>query len=439
MTPKASTLVLIIGGGLGGLALAQRLRTAGISATVFERDGGPSARTQGYRISINDDGLAALRALLPTPRFAALATLEAREVGRDFHFATGGLAPLLRFRAGSGVGALTVSRGRLRALLGEGLDVRWNQRLSDFSEDDGGVTAHFADGSRARGQLLIGCDGAGSDVRERMRARGGRGLPELVPTGLVSVGAVIPRSAEWERALPLNRDGAVQHLGPDGTAMFVSFCERDDGAGALLWVLSRRDPDAARDDRGYQRLGATPAGRAQLLADCLARVERSGWHPALRQLVRATPADAVIDPIALKATKMPKPQRQPMWPTGRVTLLGDAAHAMPPQRGIGGNTAFVDAQVLAERLIDAEAAPAMIDWRALSRDYERDLMKRGRRAVEESNETADLCHLTGTLPVALRNTILRAVDRLAAAKAALAGAFRTANSAENTLDLRRQP
>jgi 2-polyprenyl-6-methoxyphenol hydroxylase-like FAD-dependent oxidoreductase len=420
-TPHSPT-ILLIGGGLGGLALAQRLTAAGLRAIVFERDAGPTARAQGYRISLNDLGLGALRALLPSDRFAALAAIEAAGVGRDFHFATGRHTPLLRFRSGRGVGAITVSRGRLRRLLAEGLDVRWNQRLVGFRDERDGVVAELADGTTVRGDLLVGCDGAGSDVRALLHARGGYRVPELIATHLVSLGAVVPRTPAYAAALPLLADGAVQHFGPAGLAMFVSACEGDDGRPLLLWVLSRRDP------------AWTGADRAALLADCIARVDGDGWHPALRRLVRETPADALIDPIVLRATRHRRGRRRrPLWASGRVTLLGDAAHTMPPQRGIGGNHAFEDARQLAARLVDAaaRATPVAIDWPRLALGYERELFARGRAAVEESTETADLCHFRHPLLVALRDRVLRVVDRVAAWR------LKTANSAAGTPDFPR--
>jgi 2-polyprenyl-6-methoxyphenol hydroxylase-like FAD-dependent oxidoreductase len=106
---------------------------------------------------------------------------------------------------------------------------------------------------------------------------------------------------------------------------------------------------------------------------------------------------------------------------------------MPPQRGIGGNHAWQDARVLAARLVGAvEEGP--IDWPRLLLGYERELFRRGRAAVEESMEMADLCHLESRLAAALRNGVLRAVDKLAAAKHAF---IKRASSAENKLGFPR--
>lgn len=59
--------VLIAGGGIGGLCLAQALRANGVSAAVYERDSSPAGRAEGYRLHINPAGARSLRACLPAP------------------------------------------------------------------------------------------------------------------------------------------------------------------------------------------------------------------------------------------------------------------------------------------------------------------------------------------------------------------------------------
>src|SRR5579875_2205681 len=63
----STTSVVVAGGGLGGLCLAQGLRRRGVAVTVLERDPSPAVRGQGYRIHLDPDGLAALRHCLPEP------------------------------------------------------------------------------------------------------------------------------------------------------------------------------------------------------------------------------------------------------------------------------------------------------------------------------------------------------------------------------------
>src|SRR3954463_60025 len=112
-------LIAIVGAGIGGLALAHGLIAAGHRVVVFERDGDPDSREQGYRISLNGMGVAALRALLPESRFSALSDVSVAGVGEEFAFATPSMRPLLRLRADDG--ARTVRRAALRRHLSQGV------------------------------------------------------------------------------------------------------------------------------------------------------------------------------------------------------------------------------------------------------------------------------------------------------------------------------
>ena len=74
-----------------------------------------------------------------------------------------------------------------------------------------------------------------------------------------------------------------------------------------------------------------------------------------------------------------------MVPTGRVTLLGDAAHAMPTEKGLGGNNVLEDARLLSVLLADS---PKPIDWLELIEKYEREMFARVKTAVQESENAA---------------------------------------------------
>jgi 2-polyprenyl-6-methoxyphenol hydroxylase-like FAD-dependent oxidoreductase len=218
----------IVGAGLGGLALAQGLATVGRRVTVFERDTGPDSREQGYRISLNGLGVAALRALLPDERFAALSDVDVSGVGESFTFATAGMRALLTFQRDAG--ARTVRRG---------IRVRWGSHVVGVEERSSGVVLRLADGETVATDLVVGADGAGSSVREALRSTGAP-VPEIVDLGIVSIGGHVDRAGGWDERLQLNRAGAVQYFGPAGWSLFVSFCEREDRTPTVLCALSRR-------------------------------------------------------------------------------------------------------------------------------------------------------------------------------------------------------
>lgn len=177
--------VVVIGAGLGGLALAQGLRRAGISVAVYERDATPVIRNQGYRIRIDPNGIAALRTVLTRPAYDVFAATAGTPGGVTATY-DHELNLLHRFEqppvpALPGGGNLAVNRQTLREILLAGLDgvVRFGARFTRFESRPDGVTAHFEDGSVAVGDVLVGADGAGSVTRQQL-------LPEarVVDAGL---------------------------------------------------------------------------------------------------------------------------------------------------------------------------------------------------------------------------------------------------------------
>src|SRR5262245_58428583 len=92
--------ILIIGAGLGGLALAQGLNRSGFKVKVFERDESPTSRSQGYRISMRLLGMTALRELLPPEKMNRLSIAKIADMGDGFTFANEKMIPLLRIPPG---------------------------------------------------------------------------------------------------------------------------------------------------------------------------------------------------------------------------------------------------------------------------------------------------------------------------------------------------
>jgi 2-polyprenyl-6-methoxyphenol hydroxylase-like FAD-dependent oxidoreductase len=165
--------VVIVGGGLGGLCLAQGLKKAGVSVAVYERDRTRTDRLQGYRIHIDPDGSRALHECLPLDLFKAF-DLTAGVETRGFNFVSHRLEELLHIDLTKVVVSDPIARHRavsritLRQVLLDGLEnaVHFDKRFLRYEETpDGRVIAHFDDGSSAIGDILVGADGANSKVR----------------------------------------------------------------------------------------------------------------------------------------------------------------------------------------------------------------------------------------------------------------------------------
>ena len=123
--------ILIIGAGLGGLALAQGLIKSGFNVTVFERDESPTSRPQGYRISIRSLGMNALSMLLPPEKLSRLSIAKVKDVGDGFTCANEKMEPFFSVPQGQDA-AVQFLRSELRSLLSEGVNIEWNKRLVMF-------------------------------------------------------------------------------------------------------------------------------------------------------------------------------------------------------------------------------------------------------------------------------------------------------------------
>lgn len=382
--------VLVIGGGIGGLCLAQGLKKAGVSVAVYERDRTRTDRLEGFRLHINPAGSRALHECLPHALWEALVA-TAGDPG-DLGFLTERLRELMIIEddisypeaADPAESSHAVDRVTLRQLLLASLDdvVHFDKKYERYERSsDGKVTAFFADGTSATGDVLVGADGANSSVRRQY-------LPhaERVETEAVGVGLKFPltdRSRAW---LPPRLATAKNMIiAPAPYFLFTSVFERrSDPAGALSGIggeaIGPRPEllvDTSRDYQSYilcafvARRDAYPPGVRDLDGSGLQRVVEAmigGWHPDLRRLVAEADPESVM-PV-WHGTSVPVAA----WESTNVTLIGDAIHSMPPVGGLGGNTALRDANLLCRTLTavhhgEASLLPAIHGYEAEMLDY----------------------------------------------------------------------
>jgi salicylate hydroxylase len=379
--------VVVIGGGIGGLTLAQGLLGAGVDTEVFERDRTPTDRMQGYRVHINPSGSRALHACLPPHLFDAFVASAAAPnpragIGIYSHrlreliwFGGIGDAPPDRVDSGK-----SVSRISLRQVLLAELDnaMHFDKTFAHYQVNpDTTVTAHFTDGSSASGDILVGADGGNSRVRQQYLPHAPR-----LDTRVTGIQGRVWLTDDIRARLPARLpDGPAMIFGPGGSGMFLAMHEFPPipadlteivGAEAatqrdfVMWgLLARR----AKFPSDLDQLN-----EAELLTLASDRIAR--WHPAVRGLVAASdPATVLLTPI--RTSTEPDP-----WPATTVTLLGDAIHSMPPTGGIGANTALRDAQLLTANLARA-AIGDMPPLEAIA-DYETEMRQYGFAAVRAS-------------------------------------------------------
>jgi salicylate hydroxylase len=412
--------VLIIGGGIGGLALAQGLRKAGMSVALYERDRTPSDRVQGYRVHINPTGSLALNVCLPSPLFDQFVRRCGRP-SRAIKFVTEQMGVLLSvddelLPQPDAIGKhRSVSRIGLRQVLLAGLDdtVHFGKAFVRYEERDQKVAAHFADGTSAEGDVLVAADGGGSRVRQQL-------LPhaERIDTGVVGIaGKVFLDGGNRARIAPQLLEGMSLVSAKGGYSLFVALQEIDVAvSGPSGPNLSNADDVHFDDTRSYLMwaLGAQRhkfglnGNAAALPGETLrgiALATMAGWDERFRTLVHLTDA-ATINSLPIRTSRPVAP-----WPSRRVTMLGDAIHSMTPYRGIGANIALKDAARLCEALCAVKrGSTSLID---AIHDYEVGMIDYGFKAVRASLAAMEQATSESTTTTRLMSrTAFRAINRI---------------------------
>ncbi|KAF7502831.1 hypothetical protein GJ744_005010 [Endocarpon pusillum] len=366
--------VLIVGGGLGGLSLAQCLRKQGISFEIFERDVNEHARFQGWAIAIHsiiDDLASSFPSDVPdlkesTNHLAPL-TLPA-QIGLYYPGREGRLGvqdspelPIVR-----------AERLRLRNWLATNLPIQWGKRVMRIEHDDEGVSVDFEDGTTAKGDILVGADGINSVVRTHLLQRPSSDVLRLVPLAAI-VGELTLSGEAFKRQLALGHSayiyvspdlgfwnfGGLHHTLPDGVS------------GRHFWMFMQPDPNVADPDHWLQT-----ASQQEKLDYVLKSVAKM---PAkFREIFESTPASGIK-----KEPHIWRDLELDGLPAGRVVLMGDAAHAMTPFRGEGGYHTLIDALNLSKILskIDVKDIAAV---KAAIAEYNAEMLERGTEAVRNS-------------------------------------------------------
>ncbi|WP_371400717.1 FAD-dependent monooxygenase [Kribbella sp. NBC_00662] len=450
--------VLVIGGGTGGLALAHGLKRAGIGVTVFERDAVRTDGLHGYRVGIDPDGSRALHALLPKDLYDTFVATKARDP-KYFNMLTEDFKEVLSMEIPASTDPVesekSISRMTLRQVLLTGLDdvVEFGKEFTHFEQHGDQVTAYFADGTSATGDLLVAADGSGSRVRRQY-------LPQArtEETGIVAIAGKLPITEESAKLVPPKVfEGISIVTAPRGFACILHVMEfqwdRDGhvkrGIGGNTEELIRRWPGLQFDNtRDYINWGLSatkdklPANIMQLSGAELVKVALDatpGWHPNLRRLFELTDPGTCF-PVNIWTSVPLEP-----WKTTNVTLLGDAIHTMTPGRGVGANTALRDAVNLCRALMDVRDGRRELI--AAVHDYEAKMIEYGFDAVIKSRAqmtSADPVHkpVVGRVALAGMRTAMRTVNHLPPVKRRMRDsmlAYRGADRDELTLEITPRP
>ncbi|KAI1875059.1 uncharacterized protein JN550_002488 [Neoarthrinium moseri] len=365
--------VLIVGAGLGGLTLAQCLRKQGASFEIFERDIDDQSRAQGWAIGLHSM-LDELQSSMPS---------DLPDLRESVHH----LSPLklntqlCMYIRGDRVGVqdtpetpvLRANRARLRGWLSTNLPIHWGKQLQHIEETgDGKICLHFADGTNASGDVLVGADGVHSVVREHVLQRPNDEVLNLIPTSTI-IGEVHLSGAAFERQLSLGHSCYVVAAPSSSARLFVGLQQaNDDGnSGEYYWFFMTYDEEACRPNHWLRT-----ASRQEKLD--YAKKTAAEMDSKFTEIMELTPASGIKDTFFTHRDAEIR-----SLPTGRVALVGDAAHPMTPFRGEGGCHAITDALNLSKVLGKIEKGENG-DIAAAIEGYHAEVLERGSNAVLSS-------------------------------------------------------
>ncbi|MEW2168148.1 NAD(P)/FAD-dependent oxidoreductase [Streptomyces sp. NPDC007084] len=338
MTTTTTPRVALIGAGPGGLTCARILQRHGITATVYDRESGPDARDQGGTLDLHEDnGQTALREAGLLEEFFRISRPEGQEMRQMDPAGT------LLFHHTPEAGERfkpEIDRGQLRDLLLGSLTpgtVRWGHTLRSVDGPaDGPRRLHFTDGTTVEADLVIGADGAWSKVRRAISPA----VPQYSGISFLEAWFHDVDSRHADIAELVGQGGAAAADGDRGL-----FAQRNSGDHIRVYVIQRVPVD------WIGAAGLTIEDTDGIRALLLDRFR--DWSPRMRRLLGDNDGRYVDRPIFA----LPVPHTWEHNPT--VTLLGDAAHLMPPL-GVGVNLAMLDACELALAIAENATVDAAI-------------------------------------------------------------------------------
>ncbi|MBC9932169.1 FAD-dependent oxidoreductase [Chitinophaga qingshengii] len=334
--------IAIIGGGPGGLTLARLLQINGATVKVYERDKDRKVRVQGSTLDLHDDsGLKALEqgGLMDAFR-------ENYRPGADLMRVTDKTAQIRYDQHEQGKGQdfgeayfrPEIDRGPLRNILLDSLDpdtVVWNCHIVSISKVNGLWMLQFEDGTQVSADLVIGADGANSKIRKF--------VTDIVPvySGVTMIeGTVYDAAQNAPRLWELTQGGKVFALGDNKTLVTSA-----KGDGSLSFYTGCKV-----DESWVKECGINFNDHRQLLE--WFKETYKNWDKIWEELFTNDHTQFIPRPQYY----MPLHQT---WETqSDITIIGDAAHVMPPYAGEGVNMAMLDALELSECLTNSEYVEA---------------------------------------------------------------------------------
>ncbi|KFY24117.1 hypothetical protein V493_05441 [Pseudogymnoascus sp. VKM F-4281 (FW-2241)] len=361
--------VVIIGAGIGGLALAQILNSApGISVTCYERRDAAYDPVVGFRVMLSSTTLGTLKRKLESGTYAhlALGIGEQPEGGEKIEFFKGNGDKLFTWDSNPTTDQFSVSRWHLReGLVQKAPFLRPGVAFERYEVlPEGGARAHFSDGSSDDCDLLVGADGPNSKVRKQL-------IPNATvkEVGMAVIYFKVPLTQRTLRLLASPGRSMVtppchSHLRSPKANSTHTFCPNNQYIMLAPWqnplapFATRYTRHTIDPDESYIMLGAgSPYANfhnrrcfpnelttAELQAELVVRTSQPGMHPNFRELIKM----ACLDTVYVNIVRKSEPVKA--WTSPYVTLLGDSVFNMSNTLSRGANCAILDAVSLADSI-----------------------------------------------------------------------------------------
>ncbi|KAG6364983.1 hypothetical protein INS49_006588 [Diaporthe citri] len=274
---------------------------------------------------------------------------------------------------------IRAERSRLRDWLLTKIPVQWGRKAERVEYNDDGAEVFFHDGTSAKGDFVVGADGANSIVRESLLQKPSSELLSHVPLSAI-VGEVTLSGDAFRRQMALGYS-AYNLINPElGFIGFVGLHQAlpDGQSGQFYWMLMQPDQNIAEPNHWLH--SSTQREKLDHVLETVAPLAAP-----LREIFELTPADGIRrDLHAWKDLELEH------LPAGRTAILGDAAHAMTPAGGMGAFHALIDAMKLGQALCKLNGEDTMGNIavvRATVAEFNGEMLGRGAAAVRSSRDS----------------------------------------------------
>ncbi len=377
--------IAIIGGGIGGVALAVACLHRGIPFTLFERDKSFSDRSQGYGLTLQQAskamksfGLRSLKEGIVSTKHL-VHTIDGNIIG------AWGMRKWIpsNTKKSHKKTNIHIARQSLRLALLEQLgghsNVQWGHQLLDFKESDTKIDLSFqvnGEIKKVQTDILVGADGIRSSVRKLLLSE------EISPLRyldcMVILGICSLKSLENIES-PLLDSATVFQTANGKERIYVMPYDAD----AIMWQLSFPISEAAAKE-------ISTKGKNSLKEEA---IQRTNWHSPIPEIIKAT--------LETQISGYPVYDREllttELLESGKnITLIGDAAHPMSPFKGQGANQALLDALSLAREI--TKKCTKFSNWKEIGirksvlNDFETEMISRSASKVKDSAAAAKFLH-----------------------------------------------